>query len=172
MCLLCRLSELVAKADAARGGVHFASDIDTLLPCVGKGGKKCDIYRLGIVLLSLAQGSVVDAHPTELPAHLPSVLRDFLEKCLLMDERMRWSAEQLLAHDFVRLPPAAHSYQQLREHRKKLDNDQGSDDDDDECDVEDIPFIPAPDSASRLQNEFHILRSLGKGAFGDVIKVD
>ena len=34
-----------------------------------------------------------------------------------------------------------------------------------------IPFIPASDSGSRLQNEFEIIRWIGKGGFGDVIKV-
>ena len=34
-----------------------------------------------------------------------------------------------------------------------------------------IPYIPASDSGSRLQNEFAILKWLGKGGFGDVIKV-
>lgn len=34
-----------------------------------------------------------------------------------------------------------------------------------------IPFIPSSDSGSRLQNEFEILKWLGKGGFGDVIKV-
>ena len=35
-----------------------------------------------------------------------------------------------------------------------------------------IPFIPSSDSGqSRLKNEFEILRWLGKGGFGDVIKV-
>ena len=35
-----------------------------------------------------------------------------------------------------------------------------------------IPFIPAGDTGqSRLQNEFEILKWLGKGGFGDVIKV-
>ena len=36
---------------------------------------------------------------------------------------------------------------------------------------EEIPFIPRSDSGSRLQNEFSILKWLGKGGFGDVIKV-
>ena len=34
-----------------------------------------------------------------------------------------------------------------------------------------MPFIPASDSGSRLQNEFEIIRWIGKGGFGDVIKV-
>ena len=37
----------------------------------------------------------------------------------------------------------------------------------------DIPFIPAfsGDGASRLNTEFQVLKWLGKGGFGDVIKV-
>lgn len=35
-----------------------------------------------------------------------------------------------------------------------------------------IPFIPSGDSThSRLKNEFEIMKWLGKGGFGDVIKV-
>ena len=119
----CRLSELVTKANMARGGVHFASDVDTL-PCVGKGGKKCDVYRLGVVLLSLAQGSVAEDHPTDLPAQLPSSLRDFLEKCLHPDERSRWTAEQLLQHSFVTSPPLTRSSQHLNE-SKNAEKDRG-----------------------------------------------
>ena len=43
--------------------------------------------------------------------------------------------------------------------------------DDDEGDTTDIPLIPTSDAHSRLKTEFVILRSLGSGAFGDVIKV-
>ena len=46
-------------------------------------------------------------------------------------------------------------------------------DEDDDDPVVAIPFIPSSDSGqSRLKNEFEILRWLGKGGFGDVIKVD
>ena len=39
--------------------------------------------------------------------------------------------------------------------------------------MEVIPFIPNSDGGqSRLTNEFEILIRLGKGAFGDVIKVE
>ena len=100
-----RLSEVVCRADSARGGVHFA-DTDTL-PCIGKGVKKCDIYRLGIVLLSLAKGAIVQDNLADCPSHLPAEFRDFIEKCLMQDERQRWSADQLLEHTFVKLQISA-----------------------------------------------------------------
>lgn len=47
--------------------------------------------------------------------------------------------------------------------------DEDEEDDDDDQDSH-IPFIPASQH-SRLKNEFEILKWLGKGGFGDVIKV-
>ena len=75
------------------------------LPCLGKGGKKGDIYRLGVIILSLALGKIVCEHVINIPTHLSASLRDFISKCLDSDERARWSAEQLSQHDFIKIPP-------------------------------------------------------------------
>jgi hypothetical protein len=47
------------------------------------------------------------------------------------------------------------------------------DDDSEDDDLADLPFITALEASgqSRLTNEFEVLRSLGKGGFGDVIEV-
>ena len=69
---------------------------------IGRGGKKVDIYRLGLLLLSLAQGEIVQ-DPT-VSKGLPSDLTDFLKKCLNRDERERWSCGQLLDHAWSKEP--------------------------------------------------------------------
>jgi translation initiation factor 2-alpha kinase 4 len=58
-----------------------------------RGGKKVDIYRLGVVALSLAQGEIV--HDVYIPKSLPADFANFLKRCLDKDERERWSADQV-----------------------------------------------------------------------------
>ena len=68
---------------------------------IGRGGKKVDIYRFGVLLLSFAVGEIVH-DPVSIPKGLPSDFMDFLKKCLNKDERDRWSAPQLLEHSWIK----------------------------------------------------------------------
>ena len=71
---------------------------------MGRGGKKSDIYRLGILVLSLTAGSVTPDQYPDIPAGLSPVLRNFLQRCLTTAERERWTADELLEHQFIREP--------------------------------------------------------------------
>lgn len=79
---------------------------------------------------------------------------------------MRWSAKQLQQHSFIKTPlervlsPA------------KPDHDEKKSDSEPEEPDNDIQFhLPSMGGQSRIQNEFEILKWLGKGAYGDVLKV-
>lgn len=93
-------------------------------------------------------------------------LKDFLSKCLMKDERSRWSTDQLLEHNFIRSPLE----RGLSSPGKNRDND--DDDSDSEEPLTAVNLYPSTfGTHSRIQNEFAILKWLGKGAFGDVLKV-
>jgi hypothetical protein len=47
----------MGSVEADRPGVKF-NEVESL-PILGKGGKKCDVYRLGMVVLSLVQATLV-----------------------------------------------------------------------------------------------------------------
>ena len=73
---------------------------------MGRSGKKQDVYRLGLLLLSLAQGSVVlemvpDIASADFTQKFPLLFCDFLMRCLDQDERSRWSVKQLLVSKLV-----------------------------------------------------------------------
>ncbi len=92
-----RVRELIAAANAVRLE-------DPYPPSIGRGGKKSDIFRLGLVLVSLVTGRRVEDQLPVLrtsPA-LPASLEDFLGRCLWKDERDRWTTAQLLEHPFLR----------------------------------------------------------------------
>ncbi|XP_055957482.1 eIF-2-alpha kinase GCN2-like isoform X1 [Patella vulgata] len=159
-----RLAELYESVENARPGVHFCVSPQV----VGRGGKKGDIYQLGIMLLSLAEGEKVTTIPPTIPTHLPQIFHDFLTKCIMNDERLRWSATQLQDHPFLKetiLPPLP---EKLPVKQKEVKKSIIEDDDEEE-----IPYITAFEASglSRLTNEFEIMKSLGKGGFGDVLKV-
>lgn len=49
-------------------------------PSLGRGGKKADIYRFGILMLSLIRGCIIHDTVPEIPSNLQPDLRDFLSK--------------------------------------------------------------------------------------------
>lgn len=132
----------------------------------GRSGKKLDIYRFGILIFSLIKGYIVSEKELELESVLQANLKDFLSKCLMKDERSRWSTDQLLEHNFIRSPLE----RGLSSPGKNRDND--DDDSDSEEPLTAVNLYPSTfGTHSRIQNEFAILKWLGKGAFGDVLKV-
>ncbi len=136
---------------------------DRFPQAAGRGAKKTDVYRFGLLLLSLAKGEV--AQDSTLPKDLNPVLEDFLRKCLWRDERDRWSAAQLLEHRWLKQRPE----------KALLGTTEGRDDaqspePDDETGPAPVPFLRGS-GESRLQSEFDFISKIGKGGFGEVMKV-
>lgn len=84
----------------------------------------------------------------------------------MSNERSRWSTEQLLEHPFIHTPiergltpPGLNC------------NDQKRNQPDNEPDQDVTIHLPCYGGQSRIYNEFEVLKWLGKGAFGDVLKV-
>lgn len=158
-----RLADLFYYLEQSRPGVHF----DDNRPVQGKATKKGDSYSLGLVLLSLAMGEDVDESNLEIPTHFPSSFQDFLHKCLIKDDKTRWSVHQLLDHTFIKSSISLSLPITKQETQQEVNSQ-----DEDSSDEEQPVITPYEASGqSRLTNEFEILKSLGKGGFGDVIKV-
>ncbi|XP_078419056.1 eIF-2-alpha kinase GCN2 isoform X2 [Cetorhinus maximus] len=138
-----------------------------------KSGKKGDVWRLGLLLLALSQGKVVKEYPITVPNNLPSNFQDFLSKCVCLEDKARWSPQQLLEHSFVK-PPLVHAPSPCNEDSPE-DSAGGTD-----CAETVIPnsqflaaslYTDTQRQLSRYYNEFEELQLLGEGAFGAVIKV-
>ncbi|XP_063231098.1 eIF-2-alpha kinase GCN2 isoform X2 [Bacillus rossius redtenbacheri] len=133
----------------------------------GRWTKKTDIHQLGLLALSLLRGETL-AGPLELeiPPSLPADCKDFLHRCLVRDEDQKWSAGQLLGHSFFK-PSVQHG-----NGSKKKNSQSKQDDEEEDLDAEPIPALPANSHGhSRIHSDFEVLKSLGQGAFGSVLKV-
>ncbi|CAG0925892.1 unnamed protein product, partial [Notodromas monacha] len=75
-------------------------------PYVGRSGKKADVHRVGVVLLSLRMGRIVSATFPAFPEDLNPDFRHFLDMCMKKDEKSRWTASELLEHPFLKSPSA------------------------------------------------------------------
>ncbi|XP_028351294.1 eIF-2-alpha kinase GCN2 isoform X5 [Physeter macrocephalus] len=159
-----RLADICKEDVFEQTRVRFS---DSALPY--KTGKKGDVWRLGLLLLSLSQGQECEEYPVAIPSDLPADFQDFLKKCVCLDDKERWSPQQLLKHSFINPQPKIPLLEQSPE-------DSGGQDYVETV----IPSNQLPSAAffsetqrqfSRYFIEFEELQLLGKGAFGAVIKV-
>nr|D4A7V9.2 RecName: Full=eIF-2-alpha kinase GCN2; AltName: Full=Eukaryotic translation initiation factor 2-alpha kinase 4; AltName: Full=GCN2-like protein [Rattus norvegicus] len=159
-----RLADICKEDVFEQTRVRFS---DSALPY--KTGKKGDVWRLGLLLLSLSQGQECEEYPVTIPSDLPADFQDFLKKCVCLDDKERWSPQQLLKHSFINPQPKMPLVEQSPE-------DSGGQDYIETI----IPSNQLPSAAfftetqrqfSRYFIEFEELQLLGKGAFGAVIKV-
>ncbi|XP_075700939.1 eIF-2-alpha kinase GCN2 [Rhinoderma darwinii] len=160
-----RLADICREDVFEQTKVRFSEDA---LP--SKTGKKGDVWKLGLLLLSLSQGKVTKEYPVKVPSDLPADFQDFLEKCVCLEDNERWSTQQLLGHIFINPPP-----------QKCPMSEESSDDYPSvDCTETVIPSLSISNAAfhiesqrqlSRYFNEFEELQMLGRGAFGAVIKV-
>uniref|UniRef100_A0A8C0CMP9 non-specific serine/threonine protein kinase n=1 Tax=Balaenoptera musculus TaxID=9771 RepID=A0A8C0CMP9_BALMU len=159
-----RLADICKEDVFEQTRVRFS---DSALPY--KTGKKGDVWRLGLLLLSLSQGQECEEYPVTIPSDLPADFQDFLKKCVCLDDKERWSPQQLLKHSFINPQPKIPLLEQSPE-------DSGGQDYVETV----IPSNQLPSAAffsetqrqfSRYFIEFEELQLLGKGAFGAVIKV-
>ncbi|XP_068619333.1 eIF-2-alpha kinase GCN2 [Battus philenor] len=115
-----------------------------------------DVARAGDVLLSLVAAA---DQPLVPPAHLPPEARDLLARCVSQDEQSVWPAARLAAHPFLQpgvqcALSAPLPAREEEEHSRRTG---------------DLDLLN--NSTSRLSAEFEVLSWIGKGAFGDVVKV-
>ncbi|KAM5241039.1 eIF-2-alpha kinase GCN2 isoform 4-T4 [Hipposideros larvatus] len=159
-----RLADICKEDVFEQTRVRFS---DSALPY--KTGKKGDVWHLGLLLLSLSQGQECGEYPVTIPSDLPADFQDFLKKCVCLDDKERWSPQQLLKHSFINPQPKMPLMEQSPE-------DSGGQDYIETV----IPSNHLPSAAffseterqfSRYFIEFEELQLLGKGAFGAVIKV-
>ncbi|NWU95052.1 E2AK4 kinase, partial [Upupa epops] len=156
----------ICKADVfEQTKVRFSEDC---LP--SKLGKKGDVWNLGLLLLSLSQGQINKEYPVAIPTSLPADFQDFLEKCICLEDKERWTPQQLLQHSFISIPQM-----KMPAGEENLDDSADTD-----CVETVVPssqissasfFSETQRQLSRYYNEFEELKLLGKGAFGAVIKV-
>ncbi|CAK9814660.1 eIF-2-alpha kinase GCN2 [Anthophora quadrimaculata] len=132
----------------------------------GRGGKKADIYRFGVLMFSLLHGNIISGDKIDPTVIAQPDLQDFLLKCLNSDERKRWSAEQLLQHSFIKAPLVHALSPPKMPRRDKQENHEPE-----EPDTDIRQYVPPLNGHSRITNEFEVLEWLGRGAFGDVLKV-
>ncbi|XP_077411506.1 eIF-2-alpha kinase GCN2 [Vanacampus margaritifer] len=162
-----RFSDICKEDIFEQAHVRFSED--TAMPT--KMGKKGDVWNLGLMLLALSQGKEVKEYPVTVPSNLPADFKDFLQKCVCLNDVDRWTTQQLLDHDFLK-PPSPKKQPQLQDSSPEDLAVDFASSVIPRSQILNAPFVPGVHRQfSRYFNEFEELQLLGKGAFGAVIKV-
>lgn len=137
-----------------------------------KAGPKTDIHQLGCLLLSLMGISFNQEEVVVVPDSLPPDLKDFIEKCLIENEQKRWSAKQLIEHKFVKNPLPRHVKMRRSITDIKRNSESLTDEESEEANIPLLDSMPSDlKRQSRLLNDFEVLKEIGSGTFGKVLKV-
>lgn len=127
---------------------------------------KSDIQKVGFLLLKMMKFEVVDENNVVVPDFQPPELKEFIEKCLIENEKGRWTAKKLLNHKFVIDREQSVQKTKFPGIEKELRVEKRI-----EKPYESI-FQGNDDGNSRLLKEFKILDKVGNGSFGKVLKVN
>ncbi|XP_066963936.1 eIF-2-alpha kinase GCN2 isoform X2 [Macrobrachium rosenbergii] len=180
---LVRVADYGAERKIVEAVVEFneSSKVPSSYPISpGRGGKKGDVYRLGLVILSLFLGDRVHEIVPSLPPDLNVDLKDFLQRCLEVSDQDRWTTERLLTHTFTsEFSDKTKNTQKDENSREGCQDKYDSQGDEDLSSGEggelsrEMPFDLPPNlkGFSRLSEEYVCLEWLGKGGFGHVYKV-
>ncbi|XP_019855802.1 PREDICTED: eIF-2-alpha kinase GCN2-like isoform X1 [Amphimedon queenslandica] len=153
-----RLSDLTGKVNEEAWPRGFFTKL---------GGKKTDILKLGMVIFCMSVGRVTVSYPPDVPEHFSEDFKDFLNKCLNNNEYQRYPAHELLVHPFI-TPPTFIPGSIDHTHRTEAGFGPLRDKSADSSLADPVSHAGG---RSRLEAEFEVLEVLGKGGFGDVIKV-
>ncbi|CAG9859480.1 unnamed protein product [Phyllotreta striolata] len=134
----------------------------------GYYNKKTDIFKFGLFVLSLLQGFAVSEDNLVIPDKFSSDLYDFLSRCVAKEENDRYTAQQLLNHPFFHKPLTVLSPKNFKE---EIELSRNVSPEIIQTDLQQILSRSFSGGQSRINNEFEFLQHLGKGAYGDVIKV-
>ncbi|KAF5298737.1 hypothetical protein FQR65_LT09606 [Abscondita terminalis] len=129
--------------------------------------KKTDIYQFGTLLISFICGTTNSEDTTKIPSSIQNDLHDFLTRCMAKEEKERFTAAQLLNHPFLKVPLEKLSPQ------RNVDQFVANQGVLPEPALMDIRSLSHSNSSgqSRVESEFEVMQWIGKGAFGDVLKV-
>ncbi|EGW04299.1 Eukaryotic translation initiation factor 2-alpha kinase 4 [Cricetulus griseus] len=157
-----RLADICKEDVFEQTRVRFS---DSALPY--KTGKKGDVWRLGLLLLSLSQGQECAEYPVTIPSDLPADFQDFLKKPAI--------PSGVKAGASITSAASIHHADKMIDSKNIIFSNSGGQDYIETV----IPSNQLPSAAffsetqrqfSRYFIEFEELQLLGKGAFGAVIK--